>query len=70
MIKTSFQLVNLDDVSATLSITMTMKQWKELQGELTRGYRSQQLDSEILKMFGHVYKHFYTDTEIVKEKRD
>lgn len=59
------QIQNTDDVEVTLSITMTMKQWKDLQKDLPERYPHWKLGSAITDAYLKLNKTVNEDIEVV-----
>ncbi len=66
MTKLISKLVILDTIEVTLSITMPLKSWKELENRLGEKHRSkdlQELYIGIRDVFIHTQKHFYIEKD-------
>ncbi len=61
--RTKFYLDNPDDMQATMEITMSVKEWKELKEELSDKYPSWQLSSSIMSLICQAEKVFNEKTE-------
>lgn len=61
--KAAFKLENADETEATLSVTMKLGEWKQLQRQLPNVWPSWQFGNEIERMIGAAEKHFFTASE-------
>lgn len=53
-----FKATNPDDIEMTLTVTMSLRDWKKLKKQLTGEYPSLKLVSEISSMIYQAEKHF------------
>jgi len=53
-----YKIQKLDDVNATLSVTMTIQAWRELREQLAQKYPSWQFGDNISQMLLKFDKHF------------
>jgi hypothetical protein len=58
-----FQVEKPDDVVATLTITMTLRQWKELRDQLNQSWPSWKLAAAITDVLYQTTKPFYEQNE-------
>lgn len=61
--KARFALDKPDAMEATIHITMTLKQWRELQEQLVNVYPSWELSSVITDVLMQAGLVFYADTD-------
>ena len=66
MIKGTFGIQKLDDVEATLSVTMTVGEWREVLSQLSTKWPSWKFGEVILNMISAFSKNF----EYYEEQRD
>lgn len=57
--KTRFMMENPDQIEATLKITMSLKKWDELCGQLKDAYPSWELSAAITDLLAQARKIFY-----------
>ena len=55
-----YKIQKLDEVNATLSVTMSIKGWRELREQLVQKYPSWQFGDKISEMLIKFDKHFET----------
>jgi hypothetical protein len=58
-----FSLVNPGDMKATVAITMTVNQWRQLMRQLDTGYPSWKLGSAIADVIRQAESSFYSEHE-------
>jgi hypothetical protein len=58
VITTEMQVVNPDSVNLSLTITMSLGEWKQLRDQLARTYPSWRLAETIGETVTHVEQHF------------
>lgn len=58
-----FCLENPETVRATLSLTMTLSEWKQLQKQLGQAWPSWELSAAITDMISTAQKHFKDEHE-------
>jgi hypothetical protein len=61
--RTSIKVENPDDVLMSMTITMTVKQWTELQQQLQNTWPSWVLSSRITTLIHQARKVFYAEQE-------
>lgn len=59
----SFKLSDPDKITSTLTLTMTLKEWKELRTQLTAAWPAGELSRVIGALVAASEKHFYEDAE-------
>lgn len=58
MIRATYQLVNVDDVFATMTLTMSIKEWRELRAKMPQEWPAWEFGSRISEMIRHAEKQF------------
>ncbi len=57
--KTALRVTNPDDIVMELTVSMSLKHWKELQQQLPAGWPAWELSRTINDMVGQANKQFY-----------
>jgi hypothetical protein len=61
--RTTFKICSPDEIQATLTVTMTVKEWRELRTQLVDSWPSWQLSRDIGDVIRQAEKTFYANTE-------
>lgn len=59
----TFKLCNIDSIDASMTISMTVKEWRELRNQLSDEWPSWDLSSQISKLIAQAESTFYARTE-------
>ena len=62
--KAKLKLENPDDMIATIKLTMTIREWRELKDQLPDKYPSWKLGSIIFDVIDKAEKTFYSEDEV------
>ena len=58
-----FEVINTDKIEMQLTMTMVLKEWKELRNQLINEWPSSDLSRDIADLVGQAEKHFYLKKE-------
>lgn len=58
MIRASYQLNAVDDAQATLTVTMSIKQWRELSAKLPESWPHWEFGAKVNAMIRHAQQQF------------
>ena len=64
MIKYKFGLCEVDATYATMTISMTIKEWKEFKSHLYGSYPDWKISSAINDLLTHAMQHFSSESEM------
>lgn len=62
--RTTFKIETPDDVTMTLKVSMTLRQWRELNAQLDSKHPSWKLSSAISEMVLQATKAFYANDDL------
>jgi hypothetical protein len=69
--RATFQIRNPDEIEATVTVTMTIKEWRGLRGQLTRDWPSWKFGSVIGDAIRQAEESFYaSDADIEPASKD
>jgi len=63
MIKGSYSLTVPDDVKATLTLEMTIKEWREFREQLSKNHPAWEVGSKIRELIERANKEFYIERD-------
>jgi hypothetical protein len=58
MVRATYQLMAVDDVPATLTVTMTVKQWREIADRLPETWPHWEFGAKVREMIRHADQQF------------
>ena len=61
--KSTFRLDNVDEMQATMTLTMPVREWRKLNAQLAKDWPSWDFSRQITDLIRAAEVHFHTDTE-------